>query len=123
MPLEYEGTISEHLACRNSCAMFDVSHLGTVRLSDGEAADRVQNTLTNDLGKIEPGRAQYTHLLNTDGGVLDDIIVFKFPPELIAGPYPTSAGLSMVLKMCPDKTGWRAQSALRARMVPEGTTN
>jgi aminomethyltransferase len=76
MPLEYEGTISEHLACRNSCAMFDVSHLGTVRLSDLEAADRVQNTLTNDLGKIEPGRAQYTHLLNTDGGVLDDIIVW-----------------------------------------------
>ena len=56
--------------------MFDVSHLGTVRLSDREAADRVQNTLTNDLGKIEPGRAQYTHLLNTDGGVLDDIIVW-----------------------------------------------
>lgn len=76
MPLEYEGTISEHLACRNSCAMFDVSHLGTVRLSDSEAADRVQNTLTNDLGKIGPGRAQYTHLLNTDGGVLDDIIVW-----------------------------------------------
>ena len=76
MPLEYEGTISEHLACRNSCAMFDVSHLGTVRLSDSEAADRVQNTLTNDLGKIEPGRAQYTHLLNVEGGVLDDVIVW-----------------------------------------------
>jgi aminomethyltransferase len=76
MPLEYEGTISEHLACRTTCAMFDVSHLGTVRLSDGEAANRVQNTLTNDLGKIEPGRAQYTHLLNVDGGVLDDIIVW-----------------------------------------------
>ena len=76
MPLEYGGTISEHLACRNSCAMFDVSHLGTVRLSDSGAADRVQNTLTNDLGKIEPGRAQYTHLLNTDGGVLDDIILW-----------------------------------------------
>tara|TARA_Y100000768_G_scaffold233783_1_gene176685 strand:- start:509 stop:1465 length:957 start_codon:yes stop_codon:yes gene_type:complete len=76
MPLEFEGTISEHLACRNSCAMFDVSHLGTVRLSDREAADRVQNTLTNDLGKIKPGQAQYTHLLNVDGGVLDDIIVW-----------------------------------------------
>ena len=76
MPLEYEGTIIEHLACRTTCAIFDVSHLGTVRLSDSEAADRVQNTLTNDLGKIEPGRAQYTHLLNVEGGVLDDIIVW-----------------------------------------------
>lgn len=76
MPLEYEGTISEHLACRNSCAMFDVSHLGTVRLSDSKAADLVQHTLTNDLDKIEPGWAQYTHLLNVEGGVLDDIILW-----------------------------------------------
>ena len=83
MPLEYEGTISEHLACRNTCAMFDVSHLGTVRLSDSQAADRVQNTLTNDLGKIEPGRAQYTHLLSVDGGVLDDIILWWHPSGVI----------------------------------------
>ena len=76
MPLEYAGTLSEHLACRNSCAMFDVSHLGTVRLSDSGAADRVQNTLTNNLHKIHPGRAQYTHLLNEAGGVLDDIIIW-----------------------------------------------
>ena len=76
MPLEYTGTISEHLACRQTCAMFDVSHLGTVRLTDGDAAQRVHTTLTNDLHKIAPGRAQYTHLLNTDGGVLDDIIIW-----------------------------------------------
>jgi aminomethyltransferase len=76
MPLEYSGTISEHLACRNSCAMFDVSHLGTVRLSESDAAHRVNTTLTNNIHKIEPGRAQYTHLLNNTGGVLDDIIVW-----------------------------------------------
>ena len=76
MPLEYSGTIREHLACRNSCAMFDVSHLGTVRLTESDAAHRVHTTLTNNLHKIEPGRAQYTHLLNTSGGVLDDIIVW-----------------------------------------------
>ena len=76
MPLEYSGTISEHLACRQSCAIFDVSHLGTVRLTDGDAAQRVHSTLTNDLYKIAPGRAQYTHLLNDDGGVLDDIIIW-----------------------------------------------
>ena len=54
--------------------MFDVSHLGTVRLSDGEAADRVQNTLTNDLGKLSPGSAIY--LVEYRRGVLDDIIVW-----------------------------------------------
>jgi aminomethyltransferase len=79
MPLEYEGTIAEHLACRNGAAMFDVSHLGTVRLSGDGAHELLQRTLTNDLGKIGPGRAQYTHLLDDDGSVLDDIIVWWHP--------------------------------------------
>jgi aminomethyltransferase len=78
MPLAYsEGTLSEHAACRNSAAMFDVSHLGTVRVEGPDAFDRLQTVLTNDLSKIAPGRAQYTHLLNdVDASVLDDIIVW-----------------------------------------------
>jgi aminomethyltransferase len=79
MPLEYTGTIDEHLACRTRAAMFDVSHLGTVRLTDDDAHDVLQRTLTNDLGKVGPGRAQYTHLLDDDGSVLDDIIVWWHP--------------------------------------------
>jgi aminomethyltransferase len=79
MPMHYGGTIAEHLACRHDAAMFDVSHLGTVRLSGSEAVDRLQATLTNDLNKIGSGRAQYTHLLDEDGSVLDDIIVWWHP--------------------------------------------
>ena len=77
MPLQYAtGTVAEHLACRSDAVVFDVSHLGTVRC-DGEGMfDILQQTLTNDLTKIAPGRAQYTHLLNDDGFVVDDIIVW-----------------------------------------------
>jgi aminomethyltransferase len=75
MPLAYEGTIAEHMGCRCGAAIFDVSHLGTVRLTGPEAFDRLQAALSNDLNKIEPGRAQYTHLLDDDGSVLDDMIV------------------------------------------------
>lgn len=82
MPLEYEGTVAEHLACRQRAAMFDVSHLGTVRVSGADAFDRLQATFTNDLGKIGPGRAQYTHLLSEDGSVADDIIVWWHPDGL-----------------------------------------
>lgn len=78
MPLEYTGTIDEHRACRSGAVVFDVSHLGTVRLDAG-AHGQLQRTLTNDLDKIAPGRAQYTHLLNDDGSVLDDIIVWWHP--------------------------------------------
>ncbi len=78
MPLSYgEGTIAEHLACRRSAAIFDVSHLGTVRLEGPGALGALQLALTNDLGRIGPGRAQYTHLLDpSDASVLDDIIVW-----------------------------------------------
>ena len=80
MPLEYSGTIDEHLACRSDAVMFDVSHLGTVRVAGDDALELLQSAFTNDLGKIGPGRAQYTHLLDDhDGSVLDDIIVWWHP--------------------------------------------
>jgi aminomethyltransferase len=77
MPLSYPtGTIAEHMACRTDAAIFDVSHLGTVRLAGAHAFDLLQRELTNDLRKIAPGRAQYTHACNDHGGVADDIIVW-----------------------------------------------
>ena len=77
MPLQYAtGTVAEHLACRHDAVVFDVSHLGTVRCTGPDAFEALQQTLTNDLTRIEPGRAQYTHLLNDEGFVVDDIIVW-----------------------------------------------
>jgi aminomethyltransferase len=77
MPLQYgTGTVAEHLACRSDAVVFDVSHLGTVRCDGPEMFDALQRTLTNDLSKVAPGRAQYTHLLNDEGFVVDDIIVW-----------------------------------------------
>jgi aminomethyltransferase len=77
MPLQYAtGTVAEHLACRRDAVVFDVSHLGTVRCDGAGMLDALQNTLTNDLEKIAPGRAQYTHLLTDEGFVVDDIIVW-----------------------------------------------
>ena len=78
MPVAYPaGTIAEHTACRNGAVVFDVSHLGTVRVEGPGALERLQSSLTNDLRKVGPGRAQYTHLLDpTDASVVDDIIVW-----------------------------------------------
>jgi aminomethyltransferase len=77
MPLSYaEGTVAEHMACRNGAVAFDVSHLGTVRVQGDRALGVLQRALTNDLTKVGPGRAQYTHLCNDDGFVVDDIIVW-----------------------------------------------
>jgi len=83
MPLSYpSGTLSEHASCRQSAVVFDVSHLGTVRVTGGGAFEALQWAFTNDLNRIRPGRAQYTHLLDeTDASVLDDIIVWWVAPD------------------------------------------
>src|SRR5438128_8916409 len=74
MPIQYTGVLEEHRACRSSAVVFDVSHLGTLRCAGGGVVDALQWALTNDLHRIAPGRAQYTHLLDErDAHVVDDL--------------------------------------------------
>ncbi len=93
MPIAYpSGTLAEHVACRSSTAVFDVSHLGTVRLNGPDAHATIQSALTNDLDKIGPGRAQYTHLLDdADASVIDDIIVWWHPDGLTFDVMPNAS--------------------------------
>jgi aminomethyltransferase len=114
MPLSYPaGTVAEHLACRHRVAIFDVSHLGTVRLDAG-AFDALQGAFTNDLRKISAGRAQYTHLLGDDGSVLDDIIVW-WRPDGTFDVMPNAANTERVREAVggDDTTGERALLAVQ----------
>lgn len=82
MPIQYAGVLEEHRACREHAVVFDVSHLGSVHVGGPGAFDALQWAFTNDLGRIAPGRAQYTHLLDpADAHVVDDIIVWWLAPE------------------------------------------
>jgi aminomethyltransferase len=77
MPLQYAGVLEEHRACRDRAVVFDVSHLGSVWTRGDGAFDALQGAFTNDLRRISPGHAQYTHLLDPDDAhVVDDIIVW-----------------------------------------------
>ncbi|MCU1458299.1 MAG: glycine cleavage system protein [Actinomycetia bacterium] len=77
MPIQYSSVLEEHRACRESAVVFDVSHLGSVEVRGPAGFDALQWALTNDLRRIGPGRAQYTHLLDpVDAHVVDDIIVW-----------------------------------------------
>lgn len=80
MPLEYAGggVLKEHAAVRESAGVFDVSHLGKARVTGPGAADFVNSCLTNDLGRIEPGKAQYTLCCDESGGVVDDLIAYLY---------------------------------------------
>lgn len=86
MPLEYAGggVLREHTAVRTAVGVFDVSHLGKARITGPGAADFVNACLSNDLGRIGPGRAQYTLCCDEDtGGVVDDIIAYLYDPQHI----------------------------------------
>ena len=78
MPIEYPGggVVREHTAVRTSVGVFDVSHLGKARVSGPGARDFVNSCLTNDLGRIHEGKAQYTLCCNESGGVVDDLIAY-----------------------------------------------
>jgi aminomethyltransferase len=117
MPLQYpSGTLAEHRACRSDVVVFDVSHLGTVRVTGPDAFDRLQAALTNDLRKIEPGRAQYTHLLDEgDASVLDDIIVWWVDDERF-DVMPNASNTTRVL----DAIGGEDVTAERAILAVQG---
>ncbi len=77
MPVQYEGIIEEHKATRSSAGLFDVCHMGQVRVFGFGAFDFLQSLLTNDLGLIATlGEAQYTLMCDEDGGIIDDLIVY-----------------------------------------------
>jgi aminomethyltransferase len=84
MPLEYSGVLKEHAAVRDGVGVFDVSHLGKALVSGPGAATYVNATLSNDLGKIAPGKAQYTLCCDdASGGIVDDLIAYLHDDERV----------------------------------------
>jgi aminomethyltransferase len=80
MPVQYEGVQAEHRAVRTECGVFDVSHMGELDVEGPRAAELLQAALSNELGRIGDGQAQYTLLTNESGGIVDDLIVYRLGP-------------------------------------------
>jgi aminomethyltransferase len=85
MPVYYEGPSSpirhEHMAVREQCGLFDVSHMGEIETTGPQALELLQHLLSNDVAKIAPGGAQYSVLCREDGGVLDDLFTYRLAPD------------------------------------------
>jgi glycine cleavage system T protein (aminomethyltransferase) len=77
MPVQYEGVIPEHRAVRADAGVFDVSHMGEIEVEGPTARDLLQATLSNDVDRLAPGEAQYTLLTNEQGGIVDDVILYR----------------------------------------------
>jgi aminomethyltransferase len=107
MPIEYAGggVLAEHAAVRRRVGLFDVSHLGTGTVRGPGAAGFVNACLTNDLGRIGPGQAQYTLCCQEDGGVVDDLIAYlRGPDDVLLVPNAANAAevLGRLADAAPD---------------------
>ncbi len=81
MPIQYSSIIAEHKAVRNSVGVFDVSHMGEVFVKGEKALDFVQHIAVNDASKLQTGRVQYTAMCYEDGGIVDDLLVYKIADD------------------------------------------
>lgn len=79
MPVQYEGIIAEHRTVRQKAGLFDLGHMGQVSVTGPDALQFLQYVTTNDVAKLEPGAAHYAMLTNEQGGVVDDIIIYREP--------------------------------------------
>ncbi|HVS15341.1 MAG TPA: glycine cleavage system aminomethyltransferase GcvT [Thermoanaerobaculia bacterium] len=81
MPIQYGGVLEEHRAVRTAAGLFDVSHMGELWIAGDDAQTFLQSLLPNDVAKLAPGRAHYNALLDTAGGMLDDLLVYRVGPS------------------------------------------
>ena len=81
LPVQFESIISEHEAVRNAAGLFDVSHMGEITVKGREAFNFLQNLITNDLSKLKDNQVFYTFMCNYNGGVVDDLLVYKYSDE------------------------------------------
>ena len=78
MPVQYRGILDEHLKVRHSVGIFDVSHMGEFEIRGSGALDFLQHMTINDVSRLQAGQAQYSAICNENGGIIDDLIVYRF---------------------------------------------
>jgi aminomethyltransferase len=79
MPVYYSSIMAEHKAVRTSAGIFDIGHMGALRVSGQNAFQYLQKVLSNDVSKLDVGSSQYSIILNESGGIIDDIFVYRLP--------------------------------------------
>jgi aminomethyltransferase len=109
MPIQYAGLTREHQAVRSAVGLFDVSHMGRLSFRGADAVALVDRLITNDLSRIALGQAVYTCACNEQGGILDDLIVYRLQPA--HGPQARTASSTTSANVrgsspCRGRTRW-----------------
>ena len=106
MPLDYGSVVAEHTAVREACGVFDLSHLGTVHVAGPDALHAVQHAFTNDAEALAVGRAHYTLSLDEQGGIVDDLLLYRLASGWFVVPNAANAaGILAVLQATSGPSG------------------
>lgn len=108
MPVQYNSVLAEHKAVRGDAGVFDVTHLGRFELSGPGAHGALRSLLCNDIDRVEPRRCQYSMILNSKGGVIDDLIVWWLDEERF-WVMPNAANQSRVMEAFSSQRGCQAR--------------
>ncbi len=114
MPVQYSGIKQEHQAVRQQAGMFDISHMGKFALQGVDLIDQLQGLVPSDLSRLQVGQAQYTVLLNPEGGIVDDLIVYYQGID--------AAGQQRVFTIVNAATTDKDKAWLLAHLDPQKTT-
>lgn len=123
MPVMYDSIIAEHLAVRESLGIFDISHMGQLFVNGGGAAKWLEEMLTNKVADLEIGQAQYTFLLNEEGGVIDDLILYRLGEDdflMVVNASKISEDMAWLDAHLPKKVTLLNESADWAGMAVQG---
>lgn len=105
MPVSYQSILEEHKTVRTSAGVFDISHMGEFFISGPKAQEVLNSILTNDVAKLSPSEGQYTFLLNPQGGVIDDLIIYCLEKDsyfLVVNASKIEENFTWLKRLLPD---------------------
>ena len=123
LPVQYEGIIKEHRQTREAAGLFDVSHMGEITIKGADAEPFIQNLVTNSIEVAENGRIIYSHMCYPDGGVVDDLLIYKMSSRdylLIVNASNTDKDFEWILQNAQGDVEIKNVSAAWAQIAIQG---
>lgn len=123
LPVQFQGILKEHAMVRTRAGLFDVSHMGEIEFKGEKAQSFIQYLMTNDIEKTKEQQVQYTLMCNEKGGIVDDLLVYKYSPEhflLVVNASNTDKDYAWIKKHAPDDLQVEDVSAQYAQLALQG---
>lgn len=117
MPLRYDSEAAEHRAVRSAAGLFDLSHMGQIDVLGPQAGEALDYACTGFISAVKPGRARYTMICAPDGGVIDDLVVYRLGPDRFLVIANASNAEAVLAELIERVKGFDATAALRADMA------